>query len=171
MSGGSGVLDGVGKLISGSITGFLGKADASTGLLDVYYVMTEGLSVVRIDLKCWYLNVAAESIYKKVERVSAFLGVKSTVDLAKIDFNTFLYLYQQQLKEGGLDASRIKEALGEAKLIYKDFKEMTSENVAAMEAEVDEDAAEAHLKSLPDDHALPGVHRARHSAKASEGHA
>ena len=56
-----------------------------------------------------------------MERISAFVAVKSTVDLTKIDFNTFLYLYQNQLTAAHLDKNQVKQALQEAKEIYQVF--------------------------------------------------
>lgn len=115
------IIDGVGGLISEALTVFLGGASASTGTMEEYYVVTEGLSIVRVDLKAWYLNVSARGIYEKMERISAFVAVKSTVDLTKIDFNTFLYLYQNQLTAAHLDKNQVKQALQEAKEIYQEF--------------------------------------------------
>ncbi|WP_265520312.1 hypothetical protein [Oerskovia flava] len=120
----SDIIDGVGTLVSEALTAFLGGASASTGTIEEYYVVTEGLSIVRVDLKAWYQNVSAKSIYEKMERVSAFVAVKSTVDLSKIDFNTFLYLYQDQLSLARLPKEQITQALKDAKEIYREFNEM-----------------------------------------------
>jgi len=119
-----GVLDGIGQLMTSALTVFLGDASASTGTIYEYYVLTEGLSVVRLDLKAWYLNVTAKSIYEKMERVSAFVAIKSVVDLTKIDFSTFLYLYQQQLFNGKVPEPDLQKALAVAKEIYKDFQDV-----------------------------------------------
>jgi hypothetical protein len=118
------IVDGVSGLISGALTIFLGEASAATGTIEEYYVLTEGLSVVRVDMKAWYQNVSAKGVYAKMERVSAVVAVKSTVDLAKIDFNTFLYLYQNQLQMAKLTKEQVTEALREAKEIYKAFQDM-----------------------------------------------
>jgi hypothetical protein len=130
-----GVLDGVGTLISAALTIFLGEASASTGTISEYYVLTSKLSVVRVDLMAWYQNVTAKSIYEKMERVSAFVAIKSVVDLSKLDFSTFLFLYQQQLEAGKVPETDIKKALADARLIYKDFgktEQATADGVKAL---------------------------------------
>jgi len=118
------IIDGLGSLISETLSVFLGSASASTGTIEEYYVATEGLSIVRVDMKAWYLNVSSSSIKQKMERITAVVAVKSVVDLAKIDFSTFLNLYQQQLLESGMDRQQLKDALQEAKDIYNDFKNL-----------------------------------------------
>lgn len=118
------IIDGVGSLISETLSVFLGSASASTGTTEEYYVATEGLSIVRVDMKAWYLNVSSSSIKQKMERITAVVAVKSVVDLGKIDFSTFLNLYQQQLLETGMDRQQLKDALQEAKDIYNDFKNL-----------------------------------------------
>jgi hypothetical protein len=125
-----GVLDGVGQLMTSALTVFLGQASASTGTVSDYYVLTAGLSVLRVDLKAWYLNVTAKSIYEKMERVSAFVAIKSVVDLSKLDFSTFLFLYQQQLYNGKVPDKDIKEAMTIAKEIYKEFEDIKRESAA-----------------------------------------
>jgi hypothetical protein len=125
-----GVLDGVGRLMTSALTVFLGKASASTGSISDYYVLTAGLSVLRVDLKAWYLNVSATSIYEKMERVSAFVAIKSVVDLSKLDFSTFLFLYQQQLYGGNVPDSDVKKAIAIAKEIYKEFEFVRKASVA-----------------------------------------
>jgi hypothetical protein len=140
-----GVLDGVGTLISSALTIFLGEAAASTGSISDYYVMTSGLSVLRMDLMAWYQNVTAKSIYEKMERVSAFVAVKSVVDLGKIDFSTFLFLYQQQLVRGKVPETDIKKAMQDAKEIYKEFQSLnkgsSTNGVKALTAHPGKEAA------------------------------
>lgn len=114
------IVSGVGNLISSAITAFLGEASASTGDMQEYYVMTEGLSIVRIDVYGWYLNVQAEAIQRQMERVSAFVGFKSAVDIAKLDYNSFLNLYQDQMT---LSASPTSEEIAkELDNVYKIFE-------------------------------------------------
>lgn len=115
------ILTGVGSLISNALTAFLGGGSAQERTLKQYYVMTEGLSIIRVDLMAWSLGVEAKGIRKKVEQASAFVAVKSAVDLAKVKFNTFLALYQNQLSSMGLDQKALHVALAETKEIYRQF--------------------------------------------------
>ena len=115
------ILDGVGNLITDALTTFLGSGSASTGTKKQYYVLTEGWSVVRVDLMAWYLNVEAESIKKQIQKASAFVVVKSAVDLNQVRFNTFLNIYRSQLATMKLEDNQIDTALDEAKKIYERF--------------------------------------------------
>lgn len=130
------IITGVGGLISDSLNVFLGSGEASTGVLKEYYVMTEGFSIVRVDLRAWYLNVEAQSIKTKIEKATAFVAVKSAVDLAKVKFNTFLNLYQRQLASMKLDDTQISKALDEAQEIYKKFTTNRNVFIAAESPEV-----------------------------------
>lgn len=116
------IIEGIGSLISDTLAVFLGEASASTGTIEEYYVATEGLSIIRVDMKAWYLNVSAESIRSKMERATSIVAIKSVVDLAKVDFSTFLNLYQQMLGESKLSPEQISKALDEARRIYKEFE-------------------------------------------------
>lgn len=91
------IVTGVGALITNGLATFLGDASASESTLKKYYVMTEGFSVIRVDLMAWQLKIESSGIQNRLEKVSAFVLVKSAVDLQKIRFNTFLNLYQRQL--------------------------------------------------------------------------
>ena len=65
-----------------------------------------------------------------MERVTSIVAVKSVVDLSKIDFSTFLNLYQGQLLETKMTHEELKEALNQAKEIYKDYKFINDMTVA-----------------------------------------
>ena len=120
----NGVLDSVGNLATASIQALFGTASASTGEIHEYYIALEGLSIVRIDLKSWYKMVAAESVKKKMERVTVTVGMKSVVDLSKLDFSTFFNLYQSQLGASGISKEQMKQLLQDAKEIYQDFRNL-----------------------------------------------
>ncbi|MBK1686668.1 hypothetical protein [Rubrivivax gelatinosus] len=116
------ILTGVGNLITDALTVFLGSGGASTGTKKQYYVLTEGWSVVRVDLMAWYLEVQAQSIRSTMQKASAFVVVKSAVDLSKIRFNTFLNIYRGQLASMKLKDDQINTALDEARTIYDRFQ-------------------------------------------------
>ncbi len=115
------IIDGVSNLISNALEDFLGSAEASEDTLDKYVVLTEEYSIIRLDLRAWQRKVKAEGIRTNAEKVSAFVMVKSAVDLKKIGFNTFLYLYRGQLNAMDLDKQDIEKALDRAAEIYTKF--------------------------------------------------
>ena len=117
------IVSGVGDLVTTAITAFLGEASASTGEMSEYYVMTEGLSIIRVDVYGWYLNVEATTVQTKMQRVSAFVAFKSAVDIAKLDYNTFLNLYQDQLSvTGSATAEEISKEMDDVYKIFQKFK-------------------------------------------------
>lgn len=117
------IVNGVGTLVTGAITAFLGEASASTGEMSEYYVMTEGLSIVRVDVYGWYLNVEAATIKQNIERVSAFVAFKSAVDVSKLDYNTFLNLYQDQLFiSEAATAEQVADEMEDLYTIFEKFK-------------------------------------------------
>ncbi len=112
------VINGVANLLSTAITAFMGEGTANSSTLERYYVMTEGYSIVRIDVKCWYQSIIASGISQHVQKVSAFVGVKSAVDLTAVKFNTFLNLYQRQLNSANMAAVDVQSELEKAREIY-----------------------------------------------------
>ena len=56
--------------------------------------MVDGLALVRIDVKSWIRKVTVVGITQKIESVLAFTAVKSSVDVDKISFNTFMEAYK-----------------------------------------------------------------------------
>lgn len=114
------VVEGVSGVTTKKLVPFLTGASGPTSETGAYYVMTEGSSIVRLDYKAWYSNVTAPSVYEKIQRVAAFVGVKSTVDL-RIDLHTLLSVYQFQLIDAGLSRDQIERALILAREIYMAF--------------------------------------------------
>ncbi len=115
----TGICDNVGT----ALAIFLGTGSASTNTDKWYYVYTEGLSIVRIDIYAWYRDIEAAGLQSKVEKAGAFSMTKSIVNISKLHFNTFLNLYQKQLKSQTLPPSTIEEEIKKAKSIMDCFKE------------------------------------------------
>lgn len=123
LSGASEVVKGIEKLLSGALTVFLGESVAHTSKMEKYYILTEGISTVRFDVKCWYRSVESKSIYSRAEKVSCVVGTKSVVDFSKIDLSTFTYLYQDQLSRSGIKGDDLENEIKKVKEIYKEFHE------------------------------------------------
>ncbi|MER5469720.1 hypothetical protein ABZX90_34365 [Streptomyces sp. NPDC002935] len=115
------ILTGVGALISDSLATFLGDSSASDTTLQRYYIVPEGFSIVRVDVCAWQLSIESKGIQDLAEKVSAYVAVKSAVDLTKIKFNTFLSVYSLQLEKMQLEREALEAALEEAKKIYREF--------------------------------------------------
>lgn len=124
LSGGKdSIISGVGNLITGALTTFLGATDAESDTVEMYYVMTDGLAPVRVDLKAWYYSVTATSISTKMERLTTVVATKSVIDVTRIDLGTFNYLFQAQLSAAKMTHEELKEAIKEAAEVYNLFVE------------------------------------------------
>lgn len=117
------IINGVGNLITGALTTFLGATDAESDTVEMYYVMTDGLAPVRLDVKAWYYSVTATSISTKMERLTAIVATKSVIDVTRIDLGTFNYLFQAQLAASKMTHEELKAAIAEAAEVYNLFVE------------------------------------------------
>ncbi|WP_294226483.1 hypothetical protein [uncultured Chryseobacterium sp.] len=108
-------------LVTAAITGLFGSQESSDMTFDKYYVAVEGISIIRLDLMGWKRAITASSLSERVEQVSAFVMAKSTVDIMKTDFNTFLDLYQNLVLSENPDA-KTKDIITDAKQIFDMFK-------------------------------------------------
>lgn len=117
------IINGVGNLITNALNIFLGSSEASSDTIEMYYVATDGLSPVRVDIKAWYQSVQAQSIKKKMERVVTVVATKSVIDVNRIDLATFLYLYQGQFDVSKMTQEDLKMAIEAAADIYNTFVE------------------------------------------------
>ena len=85
-----------------------------------YYVALEGISLIRLDIMGWKRAITASSLTTKVEQVSAFVMSKSTIDIKKTDFNTFLDLYQNVIRADDPSAKTL-DIINEAKELFNAF--------------------------------------------------
>ena len=99
VTGGSeNVISGVGALIGAGINMLMGSGEGVQAEHSDYFIMVDGLALVRIDVKSWIRKVTVVGITQKIESVLAFTAVKSSVDVDKISFNTFMEAYKDQLQ-------------------------------------------------------------------------
>lgn len=122
------IAKGVGNLISSALNIFLGEGEASSDTIEMYYVATDGLSPVRIDIKAWYQCVTAKSITTKMERIVTVVATKSVIDVTRIDLGTFLYLYQGQFNADEMTNEELSKAIDEAADIYNKFVDRSIKN-------------------------------------------
>jgi hypothetical protein len=129
------IIDGVTSLISTALGAFLGQGEASEDSLHDYYLLTEGMSIIRVDLRSWRRKISVDGIVQNLEAVSAFSAVKSTVDLSKIRLNTFLHMYEKQLAVV-FDTGSMPfiEQIETAKQIYMKFTESLATPAAVQKA-------------------------------------
>jgi hypothetical protein len=111
------IVSNIGSLISAGLKVFLGQSSGSENIMHRYYVLQQGFALVRVDLKCWSREVKAEALREKTQKIVVYVATRSSIDLTKVRFNTFLSVYQQQLS-GTLSKDEVKAALKDAKEIF-----------------------------------------------------
>ena len=96
-----------------------------------YFIMVDGLALVRIDVKSWIRKVTVVGITQKIESVLAFTAVKSSVDVDKISFNTFMEAYNYQLQRDAahaLNENDLMKEIKRAKEVYNLLKTDSAES-------------------------------------------
>lgn len=116
------IIDGVGDMLGAAVDAFLGAGSATDDRLERMVVYLSGFGVERLDFKVWQRNITGSGIKTRMSKVTAFVAVRSAVDLSRIKLNTFLILYGKQLKAMGYTDSNLEEAIDAAKRILSKFK-------------------------------------------------
>ena len=89
------------------------------------------INPVRIDVKSWIRKVTVVGITQKIESVLAFTAVKSSVDVDKISFNTFMEAYKYQLQRDAahaLNENDLMKEIKRAKEVYNLLKTDSAES-------------------------------------------
>jgi hypothetical protein len=112
------IIDGIGELASAALEGILGAGSGTQSEMHSYYIVVEGLSIVRMDISAWSRRIEASGITTKIENALAFQAVKSSVNVDAITFNTFLQAYKSQLDKLKLPPDKLKEFIIQSKEIF-----------------------------------------------------
>ena len=113
------VTTGIANIAKTIIGAFLGNSEGEEQTREKYLAYTDGITLLRFDLLCWKRNVKAKSLLTRVESVSAYYYTVSVIDAHKVDFQTFVALYQNVLKAANDDAETIIKKLDDLRKIYK----------------------------------------------------
>ncbi len=144
------IIKGVGNLIGSAMNIFLGEGEATSDTIEMYYVATDGLSPVRIDIKSWFQSVTAKSITSKMERIVTVVATKSIIDVNRIDLATFLYLYQGQFDVNNMTQDELTKAIDAAANVYNKFLDysLRAGTISQQRANVSEEVREIYKESL-----------------------
>lgn len=123
-SGDAGILKGISGIVNNAFTAITGAGEGQESEVRIYNVVTEYPAIVRFDFYFWGRNTKAKSIMTQVKSAFACVGLKSAVDMSKLDYNTFLSLYSPILRKAfGDDQQKLKEMINESKEVYNMFNE------------------------------------------------
>lgn len=144
------IIKGVGHLIGSAMNIFLGEGEATSNTIEMYYVATDGLSPVRIDIKAWFQSVTAKSIQSKMERIVTVVATKSIIDVNRIDLATFLYLYQGQFDVNNMTQDELTKAIDAAANVYNKFLDysLRAGTISQQRANVSEEEKKNYEESL-----------------------
>jgi hypothetical protein len=112
------VMHGMSKLIGSALDAILGTGTGIERRFKSYYIVTEGLSIVRFDISGWKRDIAVTGITQEIQSALSFQVCKSSVDIDKISFSTFLSAYNVVLEESAFTQEDLKKEIKEAKEIY-----------------------------------------------------
>ncbi|WP_419736093.1 hypothetical protein [Pseudomonas sp. COR18] len=112
----------IGSQIADIIRTFLAHDEELTAGKDRYFVLTDGPSIVKLDLRIWATSVNASDIREKIQKILVISAVKSSIDIQKTNLNTFISLYQSQLSRSSLSPHEIIEEITQATEIIRALK-------------------------------------------------
>lgn len=95
--GAQNIVNGVTGLVSAFATSFLGKGSAGSASDSMYTVARHGLGLWRVDVCAWSYTLQTSGLLANMQSINVFVYSKSTVDIQKLVFQTFLNKYQEAL--------------------------------------------------------------------------
>lgn len=135
-NGGVQIADGIGSLISKSLSVLLGAGSGEELMKKEYFVIVEYPAIIRYDVAMWSRNISVKSLQERAENVIACVAYKSAVDVTKLDFNTFLGCYANVLQESfGSDKDNIKKMIQESAEVYGLFQKSGNRALSQREQE------------------------------------
>ena len=112
------IIDGVASLVTTGLEAILGAGEGMQAELASYYIVVQDYAIARYDLRAWTRHIEAVGITSKIETAMAIVSFKSSVDVTKVSFNTFLLAYGEQLALMAFTPKEQEEYLNYAEKIY-----------------------------------------------------
>jgi hypothetical protein len=122
------IVDGIGELVTGGLEAILGAGTGSQASMHSYYIIVEGLSIVRFDIMAWQRKIEATGITTEIENAMTLTAIKSSVDVDKISFNTFLQAYKNQLEKLDFTDAELIAFIKQSKEVFELLRDSSNEN-------------------------------------------
>src|SRR5678815_2454683 len=113
------VMNGVGELIAGGLNAILGSGTGTQSEMHSYFIVVEAMSIIRFDITAWQRRIDVAGITSKIENAMTLTAVKSSVDVDKISFNTFLQAYKSQLAKMKFGDSELIDFIKKSKEVFE----------------------------------------------------
>lgn len=119
VSGGTNdIIDGISSLVTTGVEAIIGSGIGQQQEMSTYYIVVQDYGIARYDFRIWSRQVEAEGITSQIETTLACVAFKSSVDVKKISYNTFLIAYGSQMEAMNFPKDKQKEYLVYASEIY-----------------------------------------------------
>lgn len=123
VSGGAdNIIDGIASLVTTGLEAIIGAGSGSQQEMSSYYIVVQDYGIARYDIRVWSRNIEAQGITSQIETALAMAAFKSSVDVAKLSFNTFLIAYGSQLAAMKFPPNEQAQYLEYAEKIYEKLK-------------------------------------------------
>lgn len=123
------VVEKIKKSLIAALKSFFGSSIAKSDSIEKYYILIDGYSAIRLDIKSWFHSVKSTSLYTYCEKILCIVATKSIVDLSKIDISTFMYFYQTQLINSGVKGEDLEQEMDNVRKIYNKFQQSMNGNM------------------------------------------
>lgn len=123
------IISGVGELITAGLEAILGSGSGTESSMHSYFIVVEGLSIVRFDLCAWQRRIEATGFTSIIENAMTMTAVKSSVNVDKITFNTFLQAYKAQLEKMDFTDKELIEYIKKSKEVFELLRDPNSNGV------------------------------------------
>lgn len=115
-------IDSISVLLAESLKSALQDPNTHTEGKALYVVLADGQSLVRLDIKMWYADVPSHALHKAAEKIVVVSAVKSTIDVTRLALNTFLNVYQRQLRGGSVGGSELMREIEDIAALFRALK-------------------------------------------------
>lgn len=132
VSGGANdIIDGVASLVTTGIESIIGAGSGMQQEMSTYYIVVQDYGIARYDIRIWARQIEAQGITAQIETALANVAFKSSVDITKLSFNTFLIAYGSQLEAMNFPKDKQKEYLDYAIEIYNKLRGNIQPSIAS----------------------------------------
>jgi len=123
------IIDGVASLVTTGLEAIIGAGTGTQQEMSSYYIVVQDYGIARYDIRAWARQIEASGITSQIETALAIVAFKSSVDITKLSFNTFLIAYAGQLSLMNIPPDKQKEYLAYAKEIYDQLRQNSGPTV------------------------------------------
>lgn len=120
------IVSGIGDLLTAGLEIILGSGSGMEANMHSYFIVVEGFSIVRFDLCAWQRRIEVTGFTSLIENAMTMTAVKSSVDVDKITFNTFLQAYKIQLERMEIPESELIQYIKKAKEVFELLRDPSS---------------------------------------------